>query len=690
MRYRRSIGALLIAAMLALLAAAGAGARVHDPEKLSEGHIRDLHFGDVLFLYFQQDDAHDFEALTRVLAYQHWGRMPHHAEDAELIAGSLYLQEGMHNEAGEIFERLLTANVSSGVRNRAWLYLAQVWYARGYFDKAEEALRKVNGRMSPDYESQKELLLANVLMHQGRYDEAITMLSGWRGPPVWSAYARFNLGVALVRSNRLADADPFLSSVGNMLATTPELAALRDRANLALGFAYLQANQPERARPALERVRLNGPYSNKALLGTGWADAALGDYQGALTPWMELRSRDVLDAAVQESYLAVPYAFMKLNANAQSAEYYEGAVTSFDAESGRLDAAIAHIQQGDMLREVLASGPAHTAADTPVLHGWFRDVKNLPRTAEAPYLYAVLAGHDFQEGVKNYRDLVYLDSTLERWGDSMDAYQDMIETREHAYAERLPKVDALLASGKLQDLQQRNVALENELRTIEAQHDVGALGTGSERSQWSRIQHVEAGLVGLPASPDTEDVRARLALVKGVLYYRLNDAYGARAWQEHRSLKDVSLALHEAQSRWIRVERARHNVPQNTGEFAARVATLRQRIATLEARLAAAEDRQSAHLAQVAVHELEQQKARLAAYQVQARFALATMYDRAASESASRAKPPAPLQKGANESSAEPSGDAGDAAPEPSEDQGAAPPGEASPPTPPPAPEPPR
>ena len=678
MRYRRSIGALLIAATLALLAAAAAGARVHDPEKLSEGHIRDLHFGDVLFLYFQQDDAHDFEALTRVLAYQHWGRMPHHAEDAELIAGSLYLQEGMHNEAGEIFQRLLTANVSSGVRNRAWLYLAQVWYARGYFDKAEEALRKVNGRMSPDYESQKELLLANVLMHQGRYDEAITMLADWRGPPVWSAYARFNLGVALVRSNRLADADPFLSSVGNMLATTPELAALRDRANLALGFAYLQANQPERARPALERVRLNGPYSNKALLGTGWAQAALGDYQGALTPWMELRSRDALDAAVQESYLAVPYAFMKLNANAQSAEYYEGAVTSFDAESGRLDAAIEHIRQGDMLREVLASGPAHTAGETPVLHGWFRDVKNLPRASEASYLYAVLAGHDFQEGVKNYRDLVYLDSTLERWGDSMDAYQDMIETREHAYAERLPKVDGLLASGKLQDLQQRNVALENQLRTIEGQHDVAALGTASERSQWARIQHVEAGLVGLPNSPDTEDVRARLALVKGVLYYRLNDAYGARAWQEHRSLKDVSLALHEAQSRWIRVERARHNVPQNTGEFAARVATLRQRIAALEARLAAAEDRQSAHLAQVAVHELEQQKGRLAAYQVQARFALATMYDRAASESASRGKPAAPLQKGAGESAAEP---AGESAPEPSQDQGAQPPGDAPPPT---------
>ena len=683
--------ALLLAAIVALGAGAGAEARRHDPEKLSEGHIRDLHFGDVLFLYFQQDDEHDFEALTRILAYQHWGRMPHHAEDAELIAGSLYLQEGMHNEAGEIFERLLTNNVSSGVRNRAWLYLAQVWYARGYYPKAEEALRKVNGRMSPDYEAQKELLLANVLMHQGKYDEAINLLSGWRGGQVWSAYARFNLGVALVRDNRLADADPFLSGVGTMLAPTPELAALRDRANLALGFAYLQANQPERARPALERVRLNGPYSNRALLGSGWAQAALGDYQGALTPWMELRSRDVLDAAVQESYLAVPYAYMKLNANAQSAEYYESAVTSFDTENGRLDAAIAHIHQGDMLREVLtSSGPRNP--DTPVVHGWFRDLKSLPHTGEAPYLYAVLAGHDFQEGVKNYRDLVYLDSTLQRWGDSMDAYEDMIGTRERAYAERLPKVDGLLASGTLQELQQRNVSLENELRTIETQHNVAALGTESERSQWARVQRVEAGLAGLPDSPDTAETRERLALVKGVLYYRLNDAYGARLWQEHRSLKDVSLALHEAQSRWIRVERARHNVPQNTGEFAARVASLRQRITALETRLAAAEERQSDHLAQIAVQELEQQKTRLATYEVQARFALATMYDRAANANASAGKAPVPRQKGADAAAPEPAeepagGSANDPAAPP---EGTEPPAPPAPPQPPAPPEPPR
>jgi len=33
----------------------------------------------------------------------------------------------------------------------------------------------------------------------------------------------------------------------------------------------------------------------------------------------------------------------------------------------------------------------------------------------------VLAGHDFQEGLKNYRDMVYMAHTLDKWGDSMEA-----------------------------------------------------------------------------------------------------------------------------------------------------------------------------------------------------------------------------------------------------------------------------
>src|SRR3569833_37876 len=643
----RCLSLILASAALAVTVTASgpAAARRHDPEKLPVTRIRDLHYGDVLFYYYQDED---FEAITRLTAYQHWNLISHHQEEGELLLGGLYLSLGMHNEAGDRFQTHLTKDVPTGVRNRAWFYLAQGWYARGYLDKAEEALRKIQGKLSPELEAQKAHLFANVLMYEGKFDEAVRLLVSWKGPPTWSAYARFNLGVALVRQKRLADAEPFLTAVGTMYAESSELLALKDRANLALGFAELQAEVPAKAKIALERVRLNGPYSNKALLGTGWADAALGDYKSALNPWMELRGRNMLDAAVQESLLAVPYAFGKLSANSQSAEYYESAVESYDAETVRLDDAITRINSGSMLQDVIKS-------ERESRYGWFWQLKAVPDAPESRYLYAVLAGHDFQEGLKNYRDLVYMSHTLDRWGDSMEAFGDMIDTRERAYAERLPRVDALLSSGAVEKLAQHKTDLDNRLNDIDSGADVAALGSAEERDQWARIQRLAAALAAAPSAQDKAELEARLRIVKGVLYFRLNDSFKARMWQQRRTMKDLNLSLKEAQNRWIRVQRARQSVPTNNGEFASRVAALKARIDALQGRMAAVEQMQADYVAQVAVAELEQQKNRLASYQVQARFALATMYDRAANpEPAKNPEEVAPTQKGVEEPQSEP------------------------------------
>jgi hypothetical protein len=126
------------------------------------------------------------------------------------------------------------------------------------------------------------------------------------------------------------------------------------------------------------------------------------------------------------------------------------------------------------------------------------------------------------------------------------------------------------------------------------------------------------------------------------MFYQLTDAFKARQWQERRTLKDLDLALHEAQSRWIRVDHARRSVPTNTGEFAARLAGLKTRISELQARLASAEHAQQGYLQQIATAELSDQKDRLDAYEVQARFALATMYDKAANGDATKSTPATP------------------------------------------------
>src|SRR5271156_2189643 len=217
-----------------------------DPNGLAPHVVKDLPYGDVLFYFFQDDY---FDSITRLLAARQLDRVPHTQGEAELLLGGLYLSLGEHVEAGRIFEALLNKNTSPAVRNKAWFYLGKVWYQRGYLEESERALRQVSDKIEPRISAERYMLLAQLMLRQERYDDAIAALSAWHGAPDWTAYAQFNLGVALVRNGRLADAIAHLDQVGRMEASSEELQALKDKANLALGFALMQAQRAAEALP---------------------------------------------------------------------------------------------------------------------------------------------------------------------------------------------------------------------------------------------------------------------------------------------------------------------------------------------------------------------------------------------------------------------------------------------------------
>jgi len=620
---RSVVIACLVAAASGLTSMPAAAAK-KKADSIPPTRVKDLHYGDVLFQNFIGDD---FEALTRLEAYTHWDLMPHHEGEADLLAGGLYLQMGIHNEAGRRFETLLGPDIPASVKARAWFYLAKVWYTRGYFDRTIESLGKIEGKLEPAQEAERVHLAANALMQQQKYDEAIALLSGWTSRSTWMQFARFNLGVALLRSNRLADGAQFLDAVGALDSGDEEMLALRDKANLALGFAYMQASDPASAISRLERVRLNGPQSSRALLGLGWASAAQEKYEAALSPWLELRDRNLLDAAVQEAYLAVPYAFAKLGANGQAAEYYEQALGSFDAEQQNIDAAIGRIRKDGLLQNLLGADDAASPQ-----RGWFWQLQELPDSPESRYLFPVLAGNDFQEGLKNFRDIAYLGSTLARWDENMAVYADMIGTRESAYAERIPRVDTMLRGDRMDALNARRKEVEGRINDVVIMEDVAALGTAEQRRQWERIANIEASLAMEPDDEETAAKRDRLRLVKGALYWDLRQSYRERLYQQRSELKSLDAALSEASRRWLRVEQARKTAPTTTGDFAARIDALQARMTALRAQLAGASRAQADLLADIAVSELDAQKQHIADYEVQARFALATIYDRAAEQ----------------------------------------------------------
>ena len=250
--------------------------------------VRDLDYGDVLFHFFQDDY---FESIVRLEANRDFDRLQHHAAEAELLAGGLYLSLGLHTEAERIFDRLLAGPVAPAVRDRARFYLARIGYQRGYFEAALRNLELVEQPLAGKLEPERRLLEANVLMGLGRHGEAAKRLESWSDTSGWSNYARFNLGVALVRAGDTARGRQFLEQVGTMQATSEEQASLRDRANLALGFALLQQPGGDDPAAVLSRVRLDGPFTNKALLALGWAEANASRPDRALVPWLELQQR---------------------------------------------------------------------------------------------------------------------------------------------------------------------------------------------------------------------------------------------------------------------------------------------------------------------------------------------------------------------------------------------------------------
>jgi len=595
--------------------------------------VQDPHYGDVLF-YFYQDKF--FDAITRLMAACQVGRAQAHAEDGDLLMAGMLLSYGQHDQAAAIFRTLLDDHVKPPVRDRAWFYLARIGYDRGSLEQAEEALGHIGKFLPPRLDAERQMLHAQVLMEQGRFDDAATILKDWKGPADWAAYARFNLGVALVRANRIDEGLPFLEQAGTTSSDDAEQQALSDRANVALGFAAIQAQKPAAAVAALNRVRLEGPYSSKALLGLGWAKSALDQDRDALVPWFELQKRDLIDPAVQESFLAVPYALARLHANGQAANQYEAAIRKFEDETQRLDTAIANIRAGKLLASLLADEKPEAQA----LGGDLK-LEKPAKTEESRYLSYLLASRPFQEGLKNYRDLRFVGRNLGQWSQDVAVFSDMLTNQKLAYDQRQPRVQQALQTLDLAAIERHRAEDAHRLEKIEAEQSAAGLANAAELAQLARIDSLQKRIDALGDSPEADAARDQLRVLRGVLQWDLDHDFKLRLWRQKRAQAALDDAVAAAQAQRAAVDAAQRAIPDRVSAFQRRIEQQTPRIGDLKARSETLLQRQQAFLQALAIDELESYKTRLHQYTVEARFALAQIYNRASTQATPQAAPPA-------------------------------------------------
>lgn len=613
---------------LTLVALLYAG-KVFAADNTQRNDLQDLYFGEALYQAYQSEY---FEAISRLDTelIQYYGldepnlsSLYHHIGDAEFSVGDYELYYRMHNRASRAIKAVIEGNVEETVRNSAGYRLAKIYYQKNQPFNAFNAIEKVKGRLPDKLLHEEAFLRAQIYMANGKFSDAINLLKPIENAEGVKGFAGYNLAVALLQNGKEQQGLTQLNKVGQIKNSDEKILAIKDKANLVLGFRLLEAEKAEEAKQYLDRVRLTGPFSNKALLGSGWAAAAMGRYDRALVPWQILAKRNITDKSVQEVMLGVPYAYGKLNIHGKAAILYGQSLEAYSKELKRVDASIKSIRQGKFLAAVIGE-------ELKVDKNWLIKLRELPEAPETHYLAQMLASHDFQESLKNYFDLADLQRRMNIWLKQLNAFEEIIAIRQAYYQPILPDIEKqfrILDSKMKLRVQQRN-RLDKRLKKMLISPKPDLLATANERILLQQISILEEDYKKSDLTEKSQLV-ARASRLKGSISWSIHTEYDARLTEAHKHLLELDEHINKLDKSYQAFVRTRQAATQSYKGYDNNLQQLEIKINQAQNKVKALMSRQGYLLEQMAINELELRRKRLEEYQVKARFALAESYDRA-------------------------------------------------------------
>lgn len=590
----------------------------------------DLYFGEVLFHAYQGQYFDALERLDAELSQYHVldepGRdtLHYHINDAEFSVGDFELNYRMHHRAGRAIKAVLEGAVDEAVRNEAAFRLARIHFQKDQLDEAVQALARIQGTVPAEIVDDVEFLRANIYMATGRPGEAVDVLQRMRSDESLAGFAAYNLGIALLQEGRPQEAIEQLDKAGQLTAGDSAGLAIRDKSNLVLGSILFESASFDRAKQSLERIRLDGPFSNQALLRAGWAEVSEQHFDRALVPWSILADREPTDAAVQEGMLAVPHAYASLNLHGRAAVGYEHALNLYSRQIERVDASIGSIREGRFLKALIREEVRQDK-------DWVIRLRSLPDAPETYYLMELMSFHDFQTALQNYLDLEDMRSKLIGWNTSLDAFTDIIRLRGQNYEPLLPEVDAKfreLDSLIRLRLEQRK-HLGDRLKAMLTAPRPDHLATADELAAGEAIGIIEKQL-GDSDSPAALALRQRAARLRGALTWAMETQYQERLTAAHAHLKELNTDVDALTLEYDAFVRTRQAATHSYVGYDAQIERLRASVAEALERIEPLMERQGQMIETVAINQLEARRERLVAQQTQARYATADSYDRAA------------------------------------------------------------
>ena len=582
--------------------------------------VEDLAYGQALFHYFQQNEL---PAITQLLVAKQGSRTQTQIEESELLLADLYYSYGLYRESGMLFSRLQEEDTSAGIKNRVWFNLARLNYDQGQYDTARELLAKIDDVLPVQIESERQYLLTNLYLGNMQYQQAVDASRGITAGSVWRAYADYNLGVSMVENNQFDQGKELLDSLGRMPTDSIEMTALRDQANLALGFSLLRRSKPEAALANFSRIRLQGPLSHKALLGAGWAWSRLDNFDRALVPWLELTRQNSIDIATQEALLAIPTTLEQDRQSQLAVKYFELAADQFDLQLVVLDEVVTSIRQG----EVIAALQQNRLVNSP---GRFDRAP--PPSVAAPYLYILMASEAFEQEIRRYQELLDIRIMLAHWDGNLPTLDLMLIERRKNFEQKLPLLEQSNDLPTLTNLQRSRENYASKLNDIETRQDYLSLASVDEKQQLQRLDRIALGLNKLRDRKNTDSEADMHRLLSGLLDWQISTDYAPRLWQARKQLHALDRAMLESEQRAQSLAQLTDLSRARFAEFEHRIDGQDARIKNLYERVGKLINRQESRINRLAISAIQQQQQRIIQLRLNARYSVARLYDSLVSE----------------------------------------------------------
>lgn len=581
--------------------------------------------------------------------------------EPELLKGGISLAYGLDNQAADIFLRLLKNNIEPDVTAYSWLLLGKTYYQKRQFTDAAQALQQIKQDSADEFFEPStrdnwlymQSQLHGFLLGQGSDGTDIQWLEQLSENAIYRDYVQYNQALALLQKGENQQAISSLSSLTNndrsfvsrwMDWADPifsandeqdieaERDAIRDRANLTLGYTLLQNGDPHEAYRVFENIRTDGLDAEAALLGYGWAAAKKDELQTALAIWQRLINMSQNSEYTLESYLASAYAFEKAFAPRQSLQVLQLGLDRFKQALVDLNKAEKQVNQRQFILDLLPNIANQQRADED--GSLSLNVKGRPFNT-AQLFDSVSVSNEFRAGLTALEQNRDLQQQLLNWQQRMQQYHLMLDERQ---VERLKRAKHILQNRTLEqlpELQAKRDVIAQIIDIAKNQQD-GHVFMSLESQQWlDRVKRSEKRLAiiaqlkkQLDQPPLADSYQRRVERVAGRLVWQASEAFSANQWQAQKELNQLDAEITKAQLRQQQLLKQLAAKP-DFAEQRLRVSALAQRISTEIVKSNGLQDALVGQLSDTFNQFIQAHKQKVSYYILQAQLAMVRLNDQA-------------------------------------------------------------